>query len=238
MRRLAPFLFLLLIAAAILLLAPTPSFAACHAFTVVADPSSVTEGGSITVRVGRDAAVGPSSVQVTSSDETATGDVDYEKVNRRIEFTSETEQTFSVATKEDSSPEGTETFLLQVKNGQGCAVNPSFRYGAPAQVQIQDNDSAPPAPAGRGGSSGTTARTPAAAASSPSPASSPTDSPEPAAPVVTGDSPTPSLTLTPRSLAQEESDQRSSAPLIIAAVALVVAIGAGAGWWWLRRRAA
>jgi len=124
---------------------PAPAQAACHAFTISAAPTTVAEGGTVTVTVGRDAGVNPSSVEVVSVNETAVAGQDYTAVQRRVSMSTETSQTFTVATTNDSTPEPAETFKLHLQNAGGCAVNPNFGYGPDARVTIQDND--PPATA-------------------------------------------------------------------------------------------
>ncbi|MGH2758142.1 MAG: hypothetical protein ACRDKJ_01105, partial [Actinomycetota bacterium] len=57
-----------------------PAQAACHAFTVSASPTSPAEGGRVTVTVSRDGAVNPSSVRVSTIDETARAPSDYTRL--------------------------------------------------------------------------------------------------------------------------------------------------------------
>lgn len=119
-----------------------PASAACHSFTVAADPGSVSEGGTVTVTVTRDAGVNPSRVDVSSVDETARAGEDFPAVQRTISFTTETQQTFTVVVTDDSMPESAETFRLHLSNPGGCAVNPNFVVGADARVTIPANDTA------------------------------------------------------------------------------------------------
>src|SRR5688500_15192508 len=74
-----------------------PALAACHAFTIAVSPASVAEGGTVTVTVTRDAGVNPSNVDVSSINETAQAGSDYPAVQRTVSFTTETQQTFTVA---------------------------------------------------------------------------------------------------------------------------------------------
>jgi hypothetical protein len=124
----------------------TPAaWAACHAFEVSADPANAPEGTSVTVTVTRDAAVNPSSVRLRTVDGTATGGQDYEPVDRRVEFTSETQQQLTLQILQDGADEPAETFRLELSEGAGCEVNPSFRYDS-AMVTVADDDDPSPAP--------------------------------------------------------------------------------------------
>lgn len=210
--------------------------AACHAFTVSINPATVAEGGSVAVTVARDAEVGPSSVQVTSVDETATSGADYDKVDRRIEFSTERQQTFSVDTRDDSSQEGTETFLLRVSNGAGC-INPNFRYGPDARVTIQASDSAP-----TGGSSGPSKTSPAKSSPTPSRSTAVSASPSPQESIAMIESPSPSPELppplSPTSLAESAGARGGSPGWIITAALVLLIVGTGTAWWLWRGRSA
>ena len=235
MKRFGRLLIAFFLANGVLFATAQSGLAACHAFAISVDPSTVTEGGTVTVTVSRDAAFNPSSVQVTAQDESATSPADYEDADRRIEFTTETSRTFPLATKDDADSEGTETFLLRTSNGAGCQVNQRFTYGE-ARLTIQDNDSAG---ATTGGSQPASGRTTSGRSPSPtvSPTASPSPSPEETIEALELLSPTPDSSPTPlRTVAQEDSGGGSTG-LIVAAVAFLVAGGAGAGWWLLRRRA-
>ena len=122
-----------------------PAWAACHAFDVSVDPANAPEGTSVTVTVSRDGSVNPSSVRVRTVDGTATGGQDYEPVDRRVEFTSGTEQQLTLQILQDEADEPAETFRLELSEGQGCPANPSFRYGS-ATVTVADDDDPQPTP--------------------------------------------------------------------------------------------
>lgn len=119
-----------------------PAVAACHAFTVSVSPSTVNEGGSVTVRVERDADVNPSAVRVRTVDGTAKAGSDYAAADRTVQFTEGTTESFVVATTNDSAREGAETFRVELVEGSGagCPANPNFSYGPPATVTIRAND--------------------------------------------------------------------------------------------------
>jgi hypothetical protein len=138
-----------------------PALAACHSFTVEADPDAVGEGRMVTVIVRRDAAVAPSQVDVSTVDGTATAGEDYRPLDRTVSFTSETEQTLTVRTIDDGSAEPRERFRVRLSNPGGCAPNPNFVVGPDARVTIRDDDAAP-------------SPTPEAEETSPSPAAAPT----------------------------------------------------------------
>ena len=121
-----------------------PAFAACHRFDVTVSPTQVAEGGTVTVTVERDGAVGPSNVDVSSVNETAQAGSDFQPVQRRVTFTSETQQTFTVPVTNDATAEPDETFRLHLSNPGGCSINPNFSLGPDAQVTIRANDAPPP----------------------------------------------------------------------------------------------
>lgn len=123
-----------------------PALAACHAFEIAVSPGSVAEGGTVTVTVTRDAGVNPSSIDVSSVNETAQAGSDFPAVQRTISFTTETQQTFTVAVTNDAAAEPAEAFRLHLSNPRGCPVNPNFVVGADARVIIPANDTAPTTP--------------------------------------------------------------------------------------------
>jgi hypothetical protein len=123
-----------------------PAFAACHAFTIAASPASVPEGGTVTVTVARDGAIGQSNVDVSSVNETAQAGSDFSVVQRTVRFSTETRQTFTVPVTNDADAEPEETFRLHLSNPGGCDINPNFSLGPDAQVRIEANDTAPPPP--------------------------------------------------------------------------------------------
>lgn len=123
--------------------AAPPAWAACHAFEVKAEPGNVAEGSSVKVTISRDANVAPSNIDVETIDGTAGGD-DYAGVARRtVSFSNETEQSFDIATVDDSASESAETFRVHLSNPGGCAVNTNYVVGPDATVSITDNDAAP-----------------------------------------------------------------------------------------------
>lgn len=114
--------------------------AACHAFTVAASPSTVTEGGAVTVTVERDANIGDSRVELSTIDESAVGGSDFAPIRQTINFTTETSRTVQLQTTDDNVAESAETLRLHLSNPGGCAVNPNFQVGPDARVTIADND--------------------------------------------------------------------------------------------------
>jgi hypothetical protein len=121
--------------------AAAPALASCHAFSVSASPSSVTEGGKVTVTVTRDGDVAPSNIDLTTVNRTAKAGTDYKALSTHVEFTSGTEQTFTVSTINDSVHESTETFALHLSNPGGC-FGSGYVVGDDAIVTIIDNDQA------------------------------------------------------------------------------------------------
>jgi cobalamin biosynthesis Mg chelatase CobN len=226
-----------LLSASVIVLPGSRALAGCHSFAIQVSPATVAEGATVTVTVTRDNAVNPSSVNVSSVDETATAGSDYPEVRRTISFTTETSQQFTLAITDDPTSEGAETFRLQLSAGGGCQVNPNFQYGSPARVTIAASDAAPQTSAAQPTVTATVTATPrpspratttAAATPTPSP------SPAPAATVLA------TATSSPEALAQEEEDAGGGFPVgaIIAIVAVALAAAAGAGIWWTRRRSA
>lgn len=197
--------------------------------------------------MSRDAAVGPSQIDVETIDGTARGGTDYDAVARRtIAFTNETTQTFAIQTKDDSEPESAETFRIHLSNPGGCTVNPNFSVGPDATVTIAANDEAT-GPTTTRGSAATTGRP---GTTNPSPSTAPpgatadlgsTTAP-PTLPPTPGDTAdTASGVSTTRDqdqIALSEDDDGGGVGTAAVVVALVVAAALGvAGWWtWQRRR--
>lgn len=132
---------ILSLAAAMVLPLAGTAHAACHAFTVEADPSAPGEGQTVTVTIRRDADVQPSSVRVRTVDGTATGGSDYTPMDERVEFTDGTEQTRQIDVLGDDATEDSETFEIELSEGEGCEVNQNFTYDS-ATVTIEDDDAA------------------------------------------------------------------------------------------------
>lgn len=124
-----------------------PASAACHDFTVSVDPVEVVEGEAVTVTVSRDAAIAPSSIDVSTADETAVSGVDYEPLDETADFPDGgTEQTFTISTIAHAEAKGSRTFRVELDNPQGCDVNSNYVVGDPAVVTIVDaEESAEPA---------------------------------------------------------------------------------------------
>ncbi|MEX2292322.1 MAG: Calx-beta domain-containing protein, partial [Acidimicrobiales bacterium] len=123
-----------------LFLAAPPAHAACHAFTVAVSPGTLDEGGTVRITVSRDAAVNPSSIDVSTVDGSAHAGSDYTAVDETVSFSSETTKTLTLHTTDDASSEPAETFRVHLSNPGGCAVNPNFSIGPDAQVTIKASD--------------------------------------------------------------------------------------------------
>ena len=105
---------------------------------------SITEGGpaTIVVTLSSDIAGGPLSVNVTSTDVTATAGVDYVAVNETLTFSGvagET-QSFTLTTISDTDVEGDETLTLSIVS----ASDPDIDIRDTATVTIIDDDVEPP----------------------------------------------------------------------------------------------
>lgn len=220
-----------------------PASAACHAFTVSVDPAAVAEGGTVTVTVARDAGVNPSSIVVSSVDETAQGGSDYPAVQRTISFTNETQQTFTVPVTNDAVPEDAEAFRLHLSNPGGCPINTNFVIGADARVTIPANDAPPPTTAPPSTAppttpvaapttthvTTTTADTTASSSTTTTTLVGSTTTTEAATTTSTSDDDEVALA------ASEDDDGGGSSGAAIAAIAAVLALG-GAGYLLRRRR--
>jgi hypothetical protein len=210
----------------------TPARAACHAFEVEATPSTVSEGGRVTVTVSRDAAENPSSVRVSTVNESARSPGDYASLNREVQFTSDTRQSFTIAIGNDATPEGPETFKLHLSEPDGCAANTNYELGPDQRVIIRANDPTPVPPPPPAPTQTTITTAPP---SSPTPSPTPSPSPSPTV--------SPSPTFSPTSPLQlaEEDDTGSGGITALAIVGLILGASiAGIGGYllWLRSRAA
>ena len=205
------------------------AFAACHAFTVSASPETVAEGGALTVTVKRDGQVLPSGVDVTTVNDSAKAGDDFEGGTTKVTFTSGTEQSFRISTKDDSNTETSERFKLHLSNGTGCTPGVTFSYGADQIVTIQDNDAA--------ANQGTSGSNPGQAPPSAAPTASATASPGAEAAAEGEPAPGGALDLSPTPAVQASSEERRgpSGVLIAVAVGILLSAGAGAGLWFLRR---
>jgi hypothetical protein len=234
------------------------AFAACHAFTISASPTTVTPGGHVTVTVKRDGALNPSSVDVRTVDGSARSGQDYAGGRRTISFTTETEKSYTIATMKDSTPDAAETFRIELVpgSGSGCEINPNFTYGPPVTVTIsasvhpsptssprtspaQPTPHASPAPTGRvqpaATIAGATAR-PTATATGPSARTSVADIPVPVTPLP---APTNSHDGTPLASARSgDSSGRSTGTIVIAMIVAAAVLAAAYYLPRLRRRRA
>ena len=113
--------------------------------------------------VHRDGALNPSAVDVSTVDGTAKSGRDFAGGRRTISFTTETAKSFPIAITNDSAPEPSETFQVELVrgSGSGCAIDPNFTYGPPVRITIRASDQPTPVP------------TPSAAPARPTTAASP-----------------------------------------------------------------
>jgi hypothetical protein len=207
-----------------------PAEAACHAFSVSVEPSSVNEGGAVTVTVTRDGAAAPSDVRVSTIAESARSPGDYTKLDEQVEFTSETSKSLQISTRNDAVPEGPETFRVHLSDPGGCAPNTNYTLGNDVRVTIRASDPTPfptaPPPL-------RTARpavtTPPAAPATPSP------SPSPTASAVETTTPSPSFS---PAFGLPEEETGGGLPLWPLFGLVLGALAAAGGAWllWYRRR--
>jgi hypothetical protein len=203
------------------------ALAACHAFSVSVAPSSPSEGGTVTVTVSRDGAVLPSSIKVATVDGSAKTGKDYTSVNKRIEFTNDVEQAFTVSTLNDKVHETTESFKLHLSDPQGCN-GAGYVVGPDATVTIKDNDAAPVASHTSTPTATATAEPePRHASQSPTPSAKP--SPRASRSSTPKQSASPRSTASAVAAAAENGGGSSRGILIGMAGALVIAIAAAFG---------
>lgn len=232
---------LALLSVLLMFLTATPARAACHAFTVSVTPAAVEEGDTVRITVSRDAGVNPSSIDVSTIDESARAGSDYTAINETVSFSTETTRTLTLKTTDDAATEPAESLRVHLSNPGGCAVNPNFSVAPDAQVTIKANDAAtttvPPAtttPAAPGSTNAVTSTVPPTVAEDPTSTSgvSSTTAPEDDS----GSDTTLASGLAADSNADDDDDG-VSAGVLLAAVA-VLAAAAGVGAWLLRRRSA
>ena len=243
MRRFGVAVALAVVGAAMFVAAP-PALAACHAFTVRAEPARAAEGGKVTVTVTRDAGVNPSQIDVSTVDVTAKGGEDFPAVKRTVSFTTETQQSFDIPVTDDQATEGDETFRLHLSNPGGCAVNPNFTVGPDATVTIVANDATAttaPSPGGATTSRPTTTATTTSSATTASTAVEagiPTSTEGTAATTTTTTEPTASddEALSPVGDDDDGEDDDGAGGLLIVAALLAAGAVGGAGYMLYRRR--
>lgn len=227
----------------------SPASAACHAFTVSASPSTVNEGGAITVTVTRDAAVNPSAVDVRTVDGSARTGQDFGGGRRTISFTTETQKSYTIPTVNDTAREGAETFRIELVpgSGSGCAVHPEFVYGSPVTVTIRASDqvTAPataspkpsPARSTHRATAAPTVTSPSAPPVTTASTATPTATGRPAAttaPPVPSSSASPTATAAPVATTGSEDDGTPIGPII--GVLVLAAVVGAAGTYLVRRR--
>ena len=129
----------------------TPPAFACHAFSFESATYSAAENApNVAVIVTRKAdhqPTGyPSSVTVSTTDQSAEHGKDYTEFNQAVSFgPAETSKRVEIALKDDTAYEGSETFAVRLAQDANspmeCTVGyGSFSYGQPATVTIQEND--------------------------------------------------------------------------------------------------
>jgi hypothetical protein len=116
-----------------------PALAACHHFTVTAAPTSVAEGGKVLVTVSRDGSVRPSSIQLSTVDETAKAGKDYVAIHQTVSFTNEIQKQYTLSTINDRLVEPSETFRFHLSNPSGC-FGSGYQVDPDVRVTIKDND--------------------------------------------------------------------------------------------------
>jgi hypothetical protein len=104
---------------------------------VSAQPSTLTEGGKVTVTVSRDGAEAPSSVRVRTVPGSATA-ADFTPIDTRVSFEgSELSKSLTLSTTKDTVAESSESLSLRLSDGQGCDGS-GYSYGSAAVVTIQN----------------------------------------------------------------------------------------------------
>jgi hypothetical protein len=219
-----------------------PALAACHAFEIAVSPASVAEGATVTVTVTRDAGINPSSIQVSSVDESAQAGSDYPAVQRTISFAGETRQTFTIVVTNDAVAEAAEAFRLHLSNPGGCPINSNFVIGADARVTIPANDAPPPTTAPPSTAPPTTADAPTTTREATTTTVGATTTAPARSTTTTGSTTTTEATTTTSSdevalATSEDDDDGGGAGAAIGALVAALALG-GAGLLLYRRRSA
>jgi len=211
--------------------------AACHAFTVTVDPSTVTEGGKVSATVTRDGDLAASNIDISTIDETAKAPGDYTAIHETIQFGSsgsgDLSRSITISTKNDSIHETNETFRVHLSNPGGCAVNPNYDVGPDARVTIKDNDTAPshsstPVPSKKPSASATASAKSTVTPTSPIPTSTAKPSPR------VSRSTAPSSTA--KALAAGAGTSRGGSGGLVALVVVVALLGAGASGYFVTQR--
>jgi hypothetical protein len=117
----------------------SPALAACHQFRVTASPSSVAEGAKVVVTVSRDGHQLPSSIHLSTINETAKAGTDYVGINQTVSFTTDVEKKITLSTLNDHLTEPSQTFRLHLSNPSGC-LGAGYDVGPDVRVTIKDND--------------------------------------------------------------------------------------------------
>jgi hypothetical protein len=211
------------------------ALAACHHFTVTAAPTSVAEGGKVLVTVSRDGNVAPSSIDLSTVDETAKSGTDYVAIHQAVSFTNEVQKQYTLSTIDDHLAEPSQTFRLHLSNPSGCAVNPNYVVDPDVRVTIKDND-AKPTQMPTTKPTATAAAKPTVVPVSPTPTSSAKPSPRASKTIKASTSPTSSPSQSPSRVVAAGSSSSGGAGGVLALVAGILIVAVAGGTFVLRRR--
>ena len=240
---------LALLSVLLLVVVAPPARAACHAFTVSVTPAAVEEGDTVRITVSRDAGVNPSSIDVSTIDESARAGSDYTAINETVSFSTETTRTLTLTTTDDAATEPAESLRVHLSNPGGCAVNPNFSVGPDARVTIKASDAPGTtlSPSTTLGSPRTTTAddypdgntTPPASTVEETTTSKAADTDTTAPDAREGSETTDTTTEITAVAGSASDDGGGGAPIgVLAAAAVVLAGAVGGGVWLLRRRSA
>jgi hypothetical protein len=220
-------------AASIFLLASflaVPSYASCHEAVFEKPTYSVDENaGSVTLKVillvGQSHCSG--TVSYTTKADSAKAGQDFQAKSGTLNFEvgDDREETITITIIDDSTPESSEKFTVELSNPTGTITD----TGSPASVTILDDDEEPepdPSPT-------RTRQSPSPESSSPEPTGSPTPSEE---------SPTPGAALEfgEEAVTETAGDDDGGLPTaaVVSILGVLIAVGAAIGLWLLQRRKA
>jgi hypothetical protein len=215
---------------AMVMVLATPAYSACHIAAFEKPTYSVDEDdGSVTLKVilvNKGSTCG-GTVTYNTKDGTAKAGQDFQAKSGTLTFEvgDDREETITITIIDDSTPESSEKFTVELSNPTGTITD----TGSPASVTILDDDEEPepdPSPT-------RTRQSPSPESSSPEPTGSPTPSEE---------SPTPGAALEfgEEAVTETAGDDDGGLPTaaVVSIIGVLIAAGAAIGLWLLQRRKA
>lgn len=228
----APRLFPIIVLMTAVIVIPTaPAFAPCHIITFEGDPYTADEDeGSVTITVSKNGPVGAPTVDWETDDDTAKAPGDYTAASGTLTL-QQSEETFEVTIKNDTSDEANERFFVRLSNptNGGCTSNVTVQEDT-AVVTIQDDDEKPVAQP-------TKTAAPKRPAPKPTPTRTQTPTPTPSPTSTQSATETPTPTQTASVVAQSDADGGGGVSVgALAGIAAAVVVVGGAAAYLVRRR--